>query len=358
MQHQTRRSPGRAPAKRGRSVSTRTPAGSAGPRSVRWLLWAAGICATPALLLLVLYLAPELQARHAWLAMAASFAPYGWPAWLAAVVFALLGARGRTRLVAAPLGLALAWHTAVLVPYLPSPDRAVAASRSSVTVLELNLKFGLADLDALARQVRSGRPDVLVLAEATRSDEKALARKSWSQDFPYLLGTAGHDYDPVTGFGDSRGTLVLSRHPVTVLDYAEGTSLTNLAVRVELPGHPFTLVAAHPANPEHGVDTWVADAEGVTRLALQHAGGPLVVAGDLNATGEHLTLRELAAKAGLTDTAAGQGWHPTFPADAWYPPLIQIDHVLASSDFRTTRYRTVRVPGTDHLGLLVTLAVS
>jgi endonuclease/exonuclease/phosphatase (EEP) superfamily protein YafD len=316
------------------------------------------VCAFVGAVLLTLYAAPELQGRHAWLAMAASFAPYGWLAWVASVILALLGARGRTRLVVAPLALGLAWHTGIVVPYLPGPDRATAAPHASFTVLELNLHYGLADLGVLTADVRHAKPDVMVLAEATQTTRQALAKKPWSQDYPYLLGTAGRSFDARTGEGDSRGTLMVSRHPLTQLGYAEGASFTNVAARVDLPGHPITLIAAHPANPEHGVGTWVQDADAVTRLALQNATGPLVVAGDLNATAEHLTLRELMAKAGLTDTAAGQGWHPTYPADAWYPPLIQIDHVLVSRQFNTVGYRTIRVPGTDHRGLLVQLSVS
>jgi endonuclease/exonuclease/phosphatase (EEP) superfamily protein YafD len=137
-----------------------------------------------------------------------------------------------------------------------------------------------------------------------------------------------------------------------------GTLFTNLAVRVAVPDHPFVLIGAHPANPEHGLDRWLRDGQALAELASAHTGEPLVVAGDLNATAEHLTLRELKARAGLTDTATGGGWHPTFPANAWYPPLIQIDHVLVSSAFSTTAIETFRVAGTDHSGLMVGLAFS
>jgi endonuclease/exonuclease/phosphatase (EEP) superfamily protein YafD len=321
-------------------------------------LVSAGVFAAIGVLMLVLYAAPELQGRHEWLAMAASFAPYGWLAWLAALVLALAGARGRSRLVAATLALGLAWHTGVLVPYLPEPTRAAAGPKVSVSVLELNLRYGLADLTALADRVREHRPDVLVLPEATAATERTLRHAAWSKDFPYLVGTAGNDYDKAKGIGDPRGTLVASRYPVSELDASDGTIFSNFAVRLELPGRAVTLIAAHPANPEHGVDTWLRDAESLTRLAMHYSPGPVVLAGDLNATAEHLTLRELKAKAGLADTVVGQGWRPTFPADAWYPPLIQIDHVLVSAQFTATGYRTLRIPGTDHLGLLVQLSLS
>jgi len=326
--------------------------------SRRWLLWLATPFALIGLGLLLLTVAPELQSRHQWLAMAASFAPYGWIAWLVSVTLAVIGARGRTRLLVTPLALGLAWHTGVLMPYLPAPDHASAAGPNSWTVLELNLHWGEADLDELADDVERQRPDVLVLAEVTRSDAKTFAHRRWSALLPYRTGTAGDDHQPGAEVGDSRGTMVLSRHPISPLDSAEDTLFSNFAVRLDLPARPVTLIAAHPANPEHGLSRWLADGDSLTRLALAHDTGPLVVAGDLNATAEHLTLRELVAKAGLTDAGAGEGWHPTYPADAWYPPLIQIDHVLVSKDFSTIAYRTFRVSGTDHLGVMVTLALN
>lgn len=346
----------RRPAGRG-GAGRRPDQPDASPRSIRWLLWLATPFALAGLGLLLLVVLPQLQGQHQWLAMAASFAPYGWLAWLVAVVLALIGARGRARLWVAPLALGLAWHTGVLVPYLPGPTHASAAGTASVTVMELNLRWGLADLDQLADDVQRRQPDVVVLAEVTRSDAKAFAHKPWSTLLPYRTGTAGDDYDATTGTGDARGTMVLSPHPITLLDSTDGTLFSNLAVRLDVPGHPLTLIAAHPANPKHGLDRWLNDATSLTRLALEHTGRPLLVVGDLNATAEHLTLRELAARAGLADAGAGEGWHPTYPADEWYPPLIQIDHVLASTDFSTTAYRTIRVDGTDHLGLLVTLAL-
>lgn len=340
-------------------TSTRQPrnGGDQQRPSIRWVLVLATVFGLLGLGLLVLALAPEAQAGHQWLAMAASFVPYGWFAWAIALVLAVVGARGRTRLIAAPLALGLAWHTGLLVPYLPASARATASPSATLTVLELNLRFGLADLTQLAADVDRFRPDVVVLAEVTRSDEKTFKDRSWSRILPYQAGTAGDDYDAASAVGDARGTMVLSRHPVTRLDFADDTLFTNFAVRLDVPGQPITLIAAHPANPEHGLDRWLDDGNALTQLALRHEDGPLLVAGDLNATAEHLTLRTLAAKAGLSDTASGEGWHPTYPADTWFPPLIQIDHVLASKQFTTTGFRTIRVDGTDHLGLVVGLAL-
>ena len=49
---------------------------------------------------------------------------------------------------------------------------------------------------------------------------------------------------------------------------------------------------------------------------------------------------------------------PTYPAgSSTVPPLIDIDHVYVAGGLQATRAESVRVAGTDHLGLLVTIAV-
>ncbi len=192
-----------------------------------------------------------------------------------------------------------------------------------------------------------------MLTEVTRSNAKAFGSGVWSRRFPYRSGTAGDN--PREGSRDARGTMVLSRHPLTDAGATTGTLFSNVAVKVVPPGRPFVVIAAHPAGPHLGLDRWLNDADALTRLALDHADGPLLVAGDLNATPEHLTVRELAARAGLRDALTGAGWQPTFPAGEWYPPLFRIDHVLASEQFTAVGARTLRVSGTDHLGILVDL---
>ena len=322
----------------------------------------AGLFGLVGLTLLLLVLAPDLQARGQWLTEAASFAPYGWLCWLVAV---LVGLRStRHPLAVLPLTLGLVVHSFLLLPYLPGAPSAVAGQRATLGVLELNLHYGLADTEQLAAEVDRRSPDVLVLAEATDSTLKALSTKAWRARMPHRLGTTDPDADPATGYGGSGGsggsggTMILSRFALTELGRAHDTAYTNLAVRVALPERPFVLVGAHPVNPKHGLNQWLHDGQSLAALASAHTDEPLVVAGDLNATAEHLTLRELKARAGLTDTATGRGWHPTYPADGWYPPLIQIDHVLVSSAFTTIDLDTFGVPGTDHRGLMVQLAVS
>ncbi len=62
---------------------------------------------------------------------------------------------------------------------------------------------------------------------------------------------------------------------------------------------------------------------------------------------------------GFADAAeqSGAGITRTFPADSTLPPLLGIDHVL-TYNATATDVQTVRVPGSDHLGLLATLRLT
>lgn len=328
---------------------------AARPRSHRWWL---ALSVLPALIgasLLVLVVAPELQTRHSWLAMAASFAPYGWLAWLLAAVMALCAARGRTRLGAAALAAGLVVHTGILWPYLPMPASAVAGSRPTLSVLAINLRFGLADLTELSAAVNRFDPDIVVATEVTTRDAEAFRKDAWTRRLPHQAGRPGRDFDHAVAKGDASGTMVLSRYPVSEISPIENMTFTNLSVRVAAGKQDVTLIAAHPVNPVYGTQKWLRDGQLLALEAARSTAGPLIVAGDLNATAEHITLRNLLARARLNE--ATQGWLATYPANRAYPPLIQIDHILTSDGFSTLDQDTVQIGGTDHLGLFARLAL-
>lgn len=300
---------------------------------------------------LLLYYVPQLQAQARQLAMISSFLPYGIIFWVLALLLSLIA--GGLRVPAVLSGIGLIAHAVILLPYFFSPTIDSSSQGNAFTVLTLNMEFGHADTDQLAQKVQSVQPDVVVLTEITVSARDRVSTAEWKRWFPYRLGTASPDSSD-----QPSGTMVLSTHPITEVAAASGTAFENFAVRLELGSRTITLVAAHPLNPVHGLGVWLDDASDLARLASQYDDGPLIVAGDLNATPEHYTLRKLKAAAKLTDAADGFGWHPTYPADTSYPPLIAIDHVLISQDFRARSVSTVKIDDTDHLGLLVRLTLT
>jgi len=117
------------------------------------------------------------------------------------------------------------------------------------------------------------------------------------------------------------------------------------------------VLAVHPCNPFCGGSAWRTEHEVVRSAAAANRGQPLVVAGDFNAVDDHRPMRELR-RDGLRSATdiTGAGWLPTYPANGLIPPTIPIDHVLLSPELTATSVSTFGVAGTDHLGLLATIA--
>jgi endonuclease/exonuclease/phosphatase family metal-dependent hydrolase len=91
------------------------------------------------------------------------------------------------------------------------------------------------------------------------------------------------------------------------------------------------------------------------RQALAAAGEAQVVAGDFNATRDHGPFRELLA-AGFAD-CADSGQNRSWPGFTWPTagralPVMRLDHVLVSQTATMRMTRTIRVPRTDHHGVL------
>jgi endonuclease/exonuclease/phosphatase (EEP) superfamily protein YafD len=83
------------------------------------------------------------------------------------------------------------------------------------------------------------------------------------------------------------------------------------------------------------------------------------VAGDFNAVGDHGPMQALqrAGPKNATDVV-GAGWLPTYPANRSFPPLLPIDHVMINKDLTATSVTSFTVAGSDHRGLLATLALT
>jgi len=267
----------------------------------------------------------------------------------AALAVAGLAALLRARRAVLIALIALLVSAVAMVPVLrPAPQR--PADGPELTVLALNVQYGMADVASIATIVAQRRIDVLVLTEA---DQRFVARLSGRTGIRAEL-----PYDSGRSLPESAGTAVLSRLPMTVLqrdDHADHeddpTKPQQPIVRLDVAGHPVTLRGVHPRSPtsEAKLPAWRSDLAALARWR-QETTGPLIVAGDFNSGWPHPAFRELAA--GMDDAlrVTGQAWTPTWPSSRRLPAFTQIDHVL-SSGFQVVDAGTVAVPRTDHLGV-------
>jgi endonuclease/exonuclease/phosphatase family metal-dependent hydrolase len=264
---------------------------------------------------------------------------------------ALVAAWRRWWIGAAAAGVCAAVLLALLVPRA-LPDRAPAgADGVRVRILAANVAGRYTAGPAMLAALRLWRVDVFSVAELTPSVadafEQAGIRRTFPRTFirpdPSFHGTGLYSRLPFRGVG-------VPGPPRTVFEPAAGelrapgaAVVQVIAVHVEAPTRPAAterwrreLRALPPAGPDD----------------------PLrVIAGDFNSTLDHAEFRRLLAT-GYHDAAerAGTALRPTWPAGTLLPPpLITIDHVLADKRIHVISAHTVKLPRSDHRGVLADL---
>jgi endonuclease/exonuclease/phosphatase (EEP) superfamily protein YafD len=221
-------------------------------------------------------------------------------------------------------------------------------------VLTLNVKGGRANADAVLRTLRQYQVDILAVQEMTGDWLDAIQQAGVTEVLPFSQA------DPRPGSG---GGGLWTRWPLTPLAPVPGMKNAAPRARIEpAAGQPVTVTVVHPAAPVNRQEQrWQRDLETI-RSALAEATGPHLVAGDFNASRDHRVFRDIL-RSGFVDCAdaARQRHWPgfTWPADRRYPPLMRLDHVLGSqAGCVVHQARTMRMPGTDHRGVLAVLEFS
>lgn len=298
----------------------------------------------------LLYAVPEAQMWNRRLAMLVAFIPYGVLAWGgAAVLFALCGRGfGKALALVALAGaiLQLVWAS----DYFPA--RSADAGGESSTVLTLNARCVSYADDDLVETLRDLQPDLVVIQGTTAYLRDYLGEQGVEDAYPHRI------FFP-RGDSSTCATAVYAKEP---LAEAAVSTPDQEAVSVTLNGAAAVLVPVDAPGPQAGVGLWndALDLVGQVSARAAQGGLPVIVAGDFNATREHLPVRRLVGDGLLVDAAAasGSGWIPTFPADRWHPAVIQIDHVLVSPSLEVARVEAMRVGDNAHMGLVARIRVA
>jgi endonuclease/exonuclease/phosphatase (EEP) superfamily protein YafD len=275
---------------------------------------------------------------------------------IAAVVIAAITVWWLAVLLAIPAVLLLIWQ---LPPRKrirdraaagPSPESPSALTMVRLRVLSVNARCGRADPEALLRILRQHNVDVLAIQELTTEMVSRLAAAGVAQLLPFS------HLDPRPS---SLGTGLWARWPLTPLPPVPGLTAAAPRARIDPPGgRPVTLTAVHPLSPMRGhADIWMRELA-LIRQTLATVDGPQVAAGDFNASRDHRPFRDLLS-AGFLDCADSGQSRPwpglTWPAAARTRPVMRLDHVLVSRTATVRMTRAIRVPDTDHRGVLAVI---
>jgi endonuclease/exonuclease/phosphatase family metal-dependent hydrolase len=225
-----------------------------------------------------------------------------------------------------------------------------------IRVMTYNIRGGLGadgrrSIERVAETIHSARPDVVCLQEVHQ-------RLPWSRmaDQPRalarLLGCrVTFQRNLSLGFG-GEGLAIATRYPVLSVRRhrlpGRGERRGALQVVLCTPLGTVTFVCTHWGLGQTDRDrqaTCVAD-------RLRAVAGPLVVAGDLNATAGDACVARLLAGAGLTDTHSG---HLTYSVAA---PTVRIDYVLHSRHLTAGGVATLPTGASDHYPVVSEMALA
>ncbi|OBK81714.1 hypothetical protein A5650_25170 [Mycobacterium sp. 1164985.4] len=217
-----------------------------------------------------------------------------------------------------------------------------------VRVLTANLREGTADPEALLAVARD-QADLFVVVELTPELASRLTQEGLDSRFPYRV----LDAQPYAA-----GVAIWSRYPIVRSSRIRGYQLgvASAAIRAPQVSDEVVVLAAHLSGPwPQPIDGWRQDIaefpDTLKDIAADAGKGAAIVAGDFNASMDMQPFRRLLEN-GFRDAAAqsGAGFTPTYPADSAAPPLIGIDRILTFNS-SASDVQTVRIPGSDHLGL-------
>jgi endonuclease/exonuclease/phosphatase (EEP) superfamily protein YafD len=230
------------------------------------------------------------------------------------------------------------------------PDSRPNGVGQPVRLMTSNLLTGIADAEFIVREVRARQIDVLALQELTPEMVRDLDRAGLNQVLPNRVFL-----DEPGGSGSG----LASRYPLTQRNLTPPGTLQQAGAVVDLPGKDIEVVSVHPLPPVvyAGPEAWQRELAG---LPVPDATGALrVLAGDFNATLDHVGMTRLLNK-GYVDAAdqVGKGLIHTWPSKSGiWPPPVTIDHVLVDAKCPVDTVDVFDVPGSDHRAVVTQFVV-
>ena len=243
-----------------------------------------------------------------------------------------------------------------------------AKSDDSIRVMTWNTAGGATSAEQIARTAVAMEADIVALPETTEQTGEQVALLMRDLDRPMWVHTEAYNEDVERGPDAWQTTLLISP---TLGDYSviaassDGTKMLPTAIAMPVTGNGPIIIAAHAVAPQRQyLDQWRHD---LAWLADQCVDGNVIMAGDFNATLDHMQrFGQNGADFGYCYDAAaqtGNGAAGTWPTSI--PELIgaPIDHVMATDSWTVSGSAVITASasespdgvGSDHRALVVQL---
>ncbi len=268
---------------------------------------------------------------------------YWWAGLLCTVGFCVL-----KRWVWAGLALVLLTiHSVGILPWYIPRDVEVPANLSpNLTILCANVLSTNKSPEKVISYIRDIQPDLVLLQEVS-PEWVTLLQPLIDSDYPYSK------LEPQS---DNFGMATLSRVPVSSMHILAPVSsaIPVIETKLEINGRALSVLNFHPLPPGRPA---MAD---LRNEQLDYLGPYIteqsdlsIVAGDFNVTPWSPNYDSMLEETGLYNTRKGFGMLLTWPK----PPIIPIDHILASPAIITLDMQAGPNVGSDHRPLVVELYI-
>jgi endonuclease/exonuclease/phosphatase (EEP) superfamily protein YafD len=235
-----------------------------------------------------------------------------------------------------------------ILPSFVKPGDRPGPSPASITLLLANVNSQNKEYHKVRELIDSTDPDIVVILEATSTWMKELS--PFEKKYPHVVSRPRED---------NFGIALLSRFAFQESEVLElgDAGFPSAMVRFETGGWEVTVIATHPFPPLGSVRSGYRNRqlEAVAKY-VRSVERPVVLVGDLNTTPWSPHFKRLLRRTGLRDSRRGQGIQGTWRG----LPLIRLplDHVLHSRDIATLRREVGPAIGSDHLPVIVELALA
>jgi endonuclease/exonuclease/phosphatase (EEP) superfamily protein YafD len=241
--------------------------------------------------------------------------------------------RQRWLFLALPLAVGITFASYLVPRDLPGPADGEAPRSAPLGVAVVNLWSGNRDLGRLAQWLDTETPDLVALLEVTE------AHRAQLESLPYEVKFL---HPRNSNFGLA---LLCRAAPEQLVVLDEESPFPSLLASWS----DYRLLVTHPMPPISATARQAGDDQLERLYAGLREGPPLIVVGDLNATGWDLRTRPLR-EAGMVEARRGHGMLPTWPVrQGWLG--IPIDHIYLPAGWQSLECRRGPDIGSDHFPL-------
>ncbi len=244
------------------------------------------------------------------------------------------------------LAITAIFNAVFVLPWYFADPATVAGE--PLKLIHVNVLSSNTEYERLVDLVVAENPDMIFLQEMT--PEWVAGISILLQEYPYSYAEPRHD---------SFGIAAYSKIPFDSVRHIDSPPLgyPTILATITIDNKQLTIISSHPTIPlgQELHDARNEQLESTANMVRQISGATILL-GDFNSSiwGTHLL--QLEESTGLRNAREGFGVLPSWPTFLPFA-MIPIDHVLVSESIGVEGVKTGRGIGSDHLPLIVTLAL-